>query len=46
MLNILDKLVEFFKRLKDEKFTGDIEIHLNQGGIQGIKKVKKDNIEL
>ena len=46
MINILDKLIDFFKKLKEEKFTGDIEIHFNQGGVQGIKKIRKDNIEL
>lgn len=43
---MLDKIIDFFKRLKEEKFTGDIRIHFNMGGVQGIKKVKEENIEL
>ena len=46
MFDIIEKLIEYFKKLKVEKFTGDIEIHLNQGGIQGIKKIKKENVKL
>jgi hypothetical protein len=44
--SIIDKIVNFFLKLKDEKFTGDIEIHFNQGGIQGIKKTRKEPIKL
>ena len=40
----MNRIIEILKKLIKEKFTGDIEINFNQGGIRGIKKINKENI--
>ena len=40
----MKKIIEILKKLIEEKFTGNIEINFNQGGIRGIKKVIKEVI--
>lgn len=37
----MEKIIEIIKKLVDEKFSGDIEINFNQGGVRGVKKVTK-----
>jgi hypothetical protein len=42
----MEKLLKILKELITQKFTGKIEINFNQGGIRGIKKVKKEIVNL
>jgi hypothetical protein len=41
----MEKIVEIIRKLIKSKFTGEIIINFNQGGIRGIKKAVFENIE-
>ena len=42
----MDKLIAFITSLGMKKFTGDIRIKFNQGGVISVKSVKETNIEI
>ena len=42
----MDKLIKFFTDIIARKYTGDIEINFNQGGVRGIKLVKREQVKL
>lgn len=41
---MIDRLLKIIEKLRNEKFTGEIILNFNQGGIRGIKKAKYENI--
>ena len=45
IMTIVSKIIRICEKLKFEKFTGKLEIIFNQGGIQGIKKFKHEEIK-
>ena len=42
----MEKLIKFFSDIINRKYTGDIEINFNQGGVRGIKLVKREQVKL
>lgn len=46
MLDRMEKIITYLKKIAQEKFTGKIEITFNQGGIIGVSEIKRKNIEL
>ncbi len=42
----MEKLIKILNEFIKAKFTGDIEINFNQGGIRGIKLVKKETVKI
>jgi len=42
----MEKIFDIIKLLVFKKFTGTIEITFNQGGIRGVKKVKREKLEI
>jgi hypothetical protein len=42
----MEKLIKIIQEFISSKFTGDIEINFNQGGIRGIKLVKRESVKL
>ena len=40
----MKELLEIIRELVRKKFTGDIEINFNQGGVRGVKKIIKENL--
>jgi hypothetical protein len=43
---LLGKILEIINKLIDIKYSGDLKITFNQGGIRSVKKVKYENIDL
>jgi len=41
-----DEILSYLKQLYLEQFTGSIEIIFNQGGIRGIKKIYRENVNI
>ena len=41
-----DEIINYLKQLYLEQFTGSIEIVFNQGGIRGIKKIYRENVNI
>ena len=42
----MEKLINYIKKMINEKFTGTIEVTFNQGGVRGAKKIIRENIEV
>jgi len=40
----MKELLEIIRELIRKKFTGDIEINFNQGGVRGVKMITKENL--
>jgi hypothetical protein len=45
-LNKFEKLLYYIKGLVSKEFTGSLEIIFFKGGIRGVKKVHKENIDI
>lgn len=43
---MMEKLIKFLDDLKRRKFTGDVEINFNQGGVRGVKFIQRRNVVL
>jgi len=43
---MIEKVLAVIKKLIGLKFTGCVEISFNQGGIHGVKIVKRENVIL
>jgi hypothetical protein len=43
---LLGKILQILNKLIDTKYSGDLKITFNNGGIRAIKKVKYENIDL
>ena len=45
-LTRFDKLLNYIQYLIKRRFTGTIQIIFNQGGIQGVKKIHNEKVDL
>jgi len=45
MIDNISRIMKIIKKLIDEKYTGEIMLKFNCGGIRAIKKIKSESIE-